>query len=55
MDKDIKDIPLSESNKAIKLEDIQRRCKELLDDPDGLELSLEDGSDLGYDDPYNHC
>ena len=55
MDKDFKDIPLSESNKAIKLADIQRRCEELLEDPEGMELSLEDGADAGYDDPYNQC
>ena len=43
MDKDFKDIPLSESNVSLKLADIQRRCSELLSDPDQMvELSLEE-------------
>ena len=41
MEKEIKDIPLSESSVSMKLADIQRRCAELLDS-DGLELSLEE-------------
>ena len=43
MQKDINDIPLSESNVSLKLADIQRRCAELLDDSDDtLELTLEE-------------
>ena len=43
MDKDFKHIPLSESNVSLKLADIQKRCSELLTDPDQLvELSLEE-------------
>ena len=52
MDQDLKDIPLSESNKSIKLADIQRRCEELLEHPEGLELTLEDGQ-AEHNDPYN--
>ena len=45
MEKDFKDIPLSESNVSLKLADIQRRCSELLlDAGDALELSLEEPS-----------
>lgn len=41
--KDLKDVPLSESNVSLKLALIQRRCEELLSNSDGdLELSLED-------------
>ena len=43
MEKEFKDIPLSESNVSLKLADIQRRCSELLTDPgDELELTLEE-------------
>ncbi len=43
MDKDFKDIPLSESNVSLKLADIQKRCSELMTDPDQMvELSLEE-------------
>ena len=43
MQKDINDIPLSESNVSLKLADIQRRCAELLDESDDtLELTLEE-------------
>ena len=43
MQKDINDIPLSESNVSLKLADIQRRCAELLDESeDTLELTLEE-------------
>ena len=37
------DTPLSESSVSLKLEEIQRRCSELMDEPDGLtELTLEE-------------
>ena len=43
MQKDFKNIPLSESNVSLKLADIQRRCSELLlESGDELELSLEE-------------
>ena len=57
MDKKLMDTPLSESNVSLKLEEIRRRCSELMDEPDALlELSLEDsvaeaGSDNGFN-PY---
>ncbi len=55
MDKELKDIPLSESNVSLKLADIQRRCSELLtDSSDELELTLEEPP-VAPDDgnPYN--
>jgi len=36
------DTPLSESSVSHKLELIQRRCSEFLDQPDSLELTLEE-------------
>jgi hypothetical protein len=42
MDKKNTDTPLSESSVSLKLELIQRRCTELLDEPDSLELTLEE-------------
>ena len=37
------DTPLSESSVTLKLEEIRRRCTELMDEPEALlELSLED-------------
>ncbi len=58
MSKEFNDIPLSESNVSLKLEEIRRRCSELLDEPDLLnELSLEDSGDrptlVPGRDPYN--
>ena len=55
MDDDFDDIPLSQSNVSLKLADIQRRCSELLDAPDGLELALEDPVAVPVDDsnPYD--
>lgn len=42
-DKDFNDIPLAESNVSLKLADIQRRCSQLMQQPDALiTLSLED-------------
>ena len=54
-DKDL-DIPLSQSSVSLKLELIQKRCSELMDDPDSLELALEEPSagDPSGGDPYNH-
>ena len=43
MDKKLSDKPLSESSVSLKLEEIQRRCSELMEEPDALlELSLEE-------------
>ncbi len=57
MDKEYKETPLSESNVSHKLSEIQRRCAELINDPDGSELSLEDptGSHTAVNsyDPYD--
>jgi hypothetical protein len=42
-DEKLMDTPLSESSVSLKLEEIRRRCSELMDEPDALlELSLED-------------
>jgi hypothetical protein len=56
MDKDFKDIPLSESQVSLKLAEIQRRCSELLQESgDSLELSLEEPLARPDDNnPYNH-
>ena len=50
------DTPLSQSNVSLKLEEIQKRCGELMDEPDTLlELSFEDPTaDPRASDPYNH-
>ena len=50
------DTPLSQSSVSMKLEEIQKRCGELMDKPDMLlELSLEDATaDPRASDPYNH-
>ena len=49
------DTPLSQSSVSLKLEEIQRRCQELKDEPDSLlELSLEDAAtEPDASDPYN--
>ena len=52
-DKDI-DSPLSESSVSLKLSLIQKRCSQLMDDTEGLELSLEDAPvATDNSDPYN--
>ena len=50
------DTPLSQSSVSLKLEEIQKRCSRLMDEPDTLlELSLEDPTaDPRASDPYNH-
>ena len=58
MDKEFTDVPLSESNVSLKLEEIQRRCSELLSGSDAaIELTLEEGpvvpKDVTGGDPYN--
>lgn len=49
------DTPLSESSVSLKLEEIQRRCSKLMDEPDGLsELTLEEAIvEPESGDPYN--
>ena len=48
------DAPLSESSVSLKLSLIQKRCSELMDDSDGLELSLEEpAAVIDGGDPYN--
>ena len=43
MNKDYEDVPLSHSNVSLKLADIQKRCSQLIADPDDFgELSLEE-------------
>lgn len=49
------DTPLSQSHVSLKLEEIQKRCSELLDEPDALsELTLEETTpEPEASDPYN--
>ena len=56
---DTKDLetPLSQSSVSLKLEMIQKRCNELMDEPEALlELTLEEpvAVSAGSNDPYNH-
>lgn len=55
MEKEINDIPLSESNVSLRLADIQRRCSELLaESGEELELTLEEPLAAADDsNPYN--
>lgn len=54
MDKDFNDTSLAESSITLQLARIQRRCNQLLADPDGLELALEEPSDCqDGTNPYN--
>ena len=48
--------PLSQSNVSLKLEEIQKRCSELLEEPEGLsELTLEEALlEPDSSDPYNN-
>ena len=47
--------PLSQSSVSLKLEMIQKRCNELMDEPDALELTLEEplAANPRSNDPYN--
>jgi hypothetical protein len=59
MDWDLKDEPLSASNISLRLAEIQKRCSDLLSEPDSLdELSLEGEETAPADrsgfNPYNH-
>lgn len=55
MKQDMDEVPLSESNISLKLADIQKRCSQLLSDPDELNgLSLEDPTAVADEsNPYN--
>jgi len=55
MQKEFKDIPLSESNVSLRLADIQRRCSELLQESGSeLGLALEEPLAEGEgSNPYN--
>ena len=59
MDWDLKDEPISASNISLRLAEIQKRCSDLLSEPDSLdELSLE-GEEIAPGDhdgcnPDNH-
>ena len=59
MDREFKDEPLSASNVSLRLAEIQKRCSDLLSEPDSLdELKLEGdetapGDHDGFN-PYNH-
>ena len=49
-----RDAPLSESSVSTKLSLIQKRCSQLMDESDGLELTLEEPApQLEGSDPYN--
>ena len=49
------DSPLSESSVTLELSLIQKRCNQLMDEADGLELTLEDSEPASNNgDPYNH-
>jgi hypothetical protein len=55
MDTKVMNSPLSESSVSLKLEEIQKRCSELMDEPDALiELTLEEvPATPQSNDPYN--
>ena len=57
MNKDLEDIPPSQSNVSLKLAEIQKRCSELINDPDGLGgLSLEEpGIEHDTNNPYSRA
>ena len=59
MDWEFKDEPLSASTVSLRLAEIQKRCSDLLDEPDSLEgLTLEGEETAPADrsgfNPYNH-
>lgn len=49
------DTPISQSSVTLKLEEIRKRCSELMEDPEGLaELTLEEAiAEPDPNDPYN--
>jgi hypothetical protein len=49
-----RDAPLAESSVSLNLSLIQKRCNQLLEDTDGLELTLEEPVlEVESNDPYN--
>ena len=49
-----KDAPLSQSSVSLQLSLIQKRCSQLMDDSDELELTLEEPAPVIVgNDPYN--
>ena len=59
MDWDLKDEPLSASNVSLRLAEIQKRCSDLLDEPESLDTLTLEGDDTAPGDnhgfnPYNH-
>jgi hypothetical protein len=49
-----RDAPLSESSVSLRLSLIQKRCSQLMDETDGLELTLEEPvAPVEGSDPYN--
>jgi hypothetical protein len=55
MDTKLMETPLSQSSVTLKLEEIQKRCSELMEEPDALsDLTLEEPvADPRSNDPYN--
>ena len=56
MDKKVMETPLAESSVSLNLEMIQKRCSELMDQPDAmLELTIDEpaAEDPRASDPYN--
>ena len=55
MNKQFEDAPLSESNVSLKLAEIQKRCSQLIDDPDEFGgLSLEEPTiEADSNNPYS--
>ncbi len=59
MDWDLKDEPLSASNVSLRLAEIQKRCSDLLSEPEGLDGLTIEGDETAPADhdgfnPYNH-
>jgi hypothetical protein len=49
-----RDAPLAESSVSLKLSLIQKRCSQLMDESDSLELTLEEPAlEIESNDPYN--
>ena len=59
MEREFKEEPLSESSISLRLAAIQKRCSDLLSEPDGLKGLTLEGEDTAPGDrhgfnPYNH-
>jgi hypothetical protein len=59
MDWEFKDEPLSASNVSLRLAEIQKRCSDLLSEPDALDTLTLEGEETAPADksgfnPYNH-